>query len=105
MSPTRFTAYAAWRPTARLSTRLQATYVAAANFFSTTEQVNLGLINTPAYFIADLNIGYKIGPGEISLGIANLFNREYENVTSLARGFTRSFAVGRQVTIGYQARF
>ncbi len=105
ISPTRFTAYAAWKPNEKLSTRMQATYVAAANFFSTTEQVNLGLINTPSYLIADATAGYKVGPGEISLGIANLFNREYENVTSLARGFTRSFATGRRVTIGYMARF
>jgi iron complex outermembrane recepter protein len=105
VSPTRFSAYAAWKPSEQLSTRVQATYVAATNFFSTTEQVNLGLINTPSYFIADLNVGYKIGPGEITLGISNLFNREYENVTALASGFTRSFAVGRRISIGYQARF
>lgn len=105
VSPTRFSAYAAWKPTEQLTTRVQATYVGATNFFSTTEQVNLGLINTPSYFIADLNIGYEIEPGEITLGISNLFNREYENVTALASGFTRSFAVGRRVSIGYRARF
>ncbi len=105
VSPTRFTAYAGWKPTDTVGARIQATYVAAANFFSTTEQVDLGLINTKSYVIADLNIGYKFGPGEISLGAANLFNRKYENVTSLARGFTRSFAVGRRISIGYQARF
>lgn len=105
VSPIRFTAYAGWKPKEKLSTRVQATFVAAANFFSTTEQVNLGLINTEAYLLADLNVGYKVGPGEISLGVSNLFNNEYENVTSLARGFTRQFAIGRRVTLGYSARF
>jgi iron complex outermembrane receptor protein len=100
VSPTRVTVFADWTPVEQLSARVQATYVAAANFFSVTEQ-ELGFINTPSNFLVDLSAGWRVGPGSLTLGISNLFNRSYEFTTLAAGGFTPSLAEGRRVTIGY----
>ena len=103
VSPTRLTLYADWQPLETLSGRLQATYVAEANFFSAAEQ-QLGLVNTPSNFLVDLSAGWQVGPGEVSLGISNLFDRRYEFTTLAAGGFTPALAEGRRVSIGYRLR-
>ena len=103
VSPTRLTLYADWQPLETLSGRLQASYVAEANFFSAAEQ-QLGLVNTPSNFLVDLSAGWQVGPGEVSLGISNLFDRRYEFTTLAAGGFTPALAEGRRVSIGYRLR-
>jgi iron complex outermembrane receptor protein len=103
VSPTRLTIYADWQPLERLSGRLQATYVAEASFFSAAEQ-QIGFINTPSNFLVDLSAGWQVGPGEVSFGISNLFDRRYEYTTLAAGGFTPALAEGRRVSIGYRLK-
>lgn len=101
VSPTRITAYADWSPIEAVSARLQATWVASANFFTPAEQA-FGLVNTPSNFLVDVSAGWQLGPGELTVGASNLFNRRYEYTTLAAGGFTPSLAQGRQVSIGYR---
>jgi outer membrane receptor protein involved in Fe transport len=103
VSPTRLTLYADWQPLRTLSGRLQATYVAEASFFSAAEQ-QLGFVNTPSNFLVDLSAGWQVGPGEVSFGVSNLFDRRYEYTTLAAGGFTPALAEGRRVSIGYRLK-
>jgi iron complex outermembrane receptor protein len=103
VSPTRLTVFADWQPLEALSGRLQATYVAEANFFSAAEQ-QIGFINTPSNFLVDLSAGWQVGPGEVSFGISNLFDRRYEYTTLAAGGFTPALAEGRRISIGYRLK-
>lgn len=104
ISPFRVTAYAGVEPMAGLRTRLQATWIGAADYFSPTEQA-LGRINTDSVFLMDLSAAYEVGPGEVSLGIANLLDRRYVNVALQGGGFAESLEEGRRLTLGYKARF
>jgi outer membrane receptor protein involved in Fe transport len=104
VSPTRFTLYSDWRPTDRAALRVQATYILASNFFSPSQQ-ELGLIDTDAVFTMDLNASYEFGPGTLGLGITNLLNEEYQNVTLAAGGFTPTLAEGRRIVASYRVRF
>lgn len=103
VSPTRVTAYADWSPIEAISARLQATWVGPANFFTPAEQA-FGFINTPSNFLVDVSAGWQLGPGELTVGASNLFNRRFENITLAAGGFTPALALGRQVSIGYRLK-
>jgi iron complex outermembrane recepter protein len=104
VSPTRYTAYADWQAHHRISLSAQATYIDGTSFFSATEQ-ELGLIDTDSVFLADAAINIEAGPGAFNIGVSNLFNESYENVTTAAGGFTPTLAEGRRLTLGYSARF
>jgi iron complex outermembrane recepter protein len=103
VSPTRITAHADWSPAEALSARLQATWVGRADFFTPAEQA-FGFINTPSNFLVDVSAGWQLGPGELTVGASNLFNRRFENITLAAGGFTPALAPGRQVSIGYRLK-
>jgi iron complex outermembrane receptor protein len=103
VSPTRFAVRGGWRATPRLRLHAQASYSAKASFFSVAEQ-EIGLINTPSLFIADASLAYRVGPGEITAAVTNLFDNEYQNITLAAGGFTPSLASGRRLTIGYHLK-
>ncbi|GAB2514812.1 TonB-dependent receptor [Lysobacter humi (ex Lee et al. 2017)] len=104
VSPTRLTAYADWFSGSALSARLQGTYIAATDFFSTSEQ-SLGFVETPSVFVADATIAFETGRGQVVVGVANLLDRRYENTTASASGFVPTLAEGRRLTLGYRARF
>ncbi len=101
VSPTRLVGRAAWRPTDRLTLGAQASYSAAASFFSPSQQA-VGLVNTPSLFLADASLGWRLGPGDLTVAMTNLFDRRYQNITASAAGFVPSLAEGRSVTIGYR---
>lgn len=104
VSPTRFTVYSDWRPLERAALRLQATYILASNFFSPSQQA-LGLVDTDSVFTMDLNATYRVGPGTLGLGVTNLLDEEYRNVTLAAGGFTPTLAEGRRIVASYRVRF
>jgi iron complex outermembrane recepter protein len=104
VSPTRFALRASWRPTDRLSVGAQASYSAKASFFSPAEQ-GIGFINTPSLFLADASLAYKVGPGEVTAAVSNLFDERYQNITLAAGGFVPSLEEGRRLTLGYRLRF
>jgi iron complex outermembrane recepter protein len=104
VSPTRYTAYADWQVHHRVSVSAQATYIDGTSFFSAAEQ-EFGLVDTDSVFLADASANFEVGPGAINIGVSNLLNESYENVTTAAGGFTPTLAEGRRLTIGYSARF
>jgi outer membrane receptor protein involved in Fe transport len=89
---------------AALDLRLQATYIMSTDFFSPAEQ-QLGLIETDSVFTTDVSANYELGRGTVGVGITNLFDEEYQNVTLAAGGFTPTLAEGRRVTVSYRVRF
>jgi iron complex outermembrane receptor protein len=101
VSPTRVAVRANWRPAERLTLGAQASYAAKAEFFTPSEQ-QIGFVNTPSLFLADASAAYRIGPGEVTAAVSNLFDRRYQNLTQAAGGFTPSYAEGRRITIGYR---
>lgn len=103
VSPTRFAVRTEWRPTERLSLGAQTSYSAKAEFFSVAEQ-ELGLVNTPSLFLADASVGYRVGPGEVTAAISNLFDERYQYTTLAAGGFTPALAEGRRLTLGYRQK-
>jgi iron complex outermembrane receptor protein len=104
VSPTRLTLHADWRATDTLAARLQATYIAETSFFSPTEQA-FGLVDTDSVFLADLYATWETPAGTLLAGVANLFDRSYQNVTLAAGGFVPTLAEGRSLTLGWRARF
>jgi outer membrane receptor protein involved in Fe transport len=65
----------------------------------------LGLVDTESVFTMDLNVGYELGRGTLGLGVTNLLDEEYQNVTLAAGGFTPTLAEGRQIVASYRVRF
>lgn len=105
VAPLRVTGAVEARPMGGLSLTLQASYYGEADYFSTSE-LGLGRIATDDVLLFDASIRYDLGPGQVYLGAANLFDKEYVNVASQAMGnFAYHRAEGRRVTVGYRARF
>jgi iron complex outermembrane receptor protein len=105
VSPGRMTAYLEVEPRAGWHTRLQGTYYDEASYFSPSQQA-LGYVNTDSLFLADLATSYEIGPGEASLSISNLFDKEYVDIKSQAWGdFAYTMEEGRRISVGYRVRF
>jgi iron complex outermembrane receptor protein len=103
VSPTRVAVRASWQPNERLTLGAQASYAAKAEFFTPSEQ-QIGFINTPSLFLADASVAYRVGPGEATAAVTNLFDRRYQNLTQAAGAFTPSLAEGRRLVIGYRLR-
>jgi outer membrane receptor protein involved in Fe transport len=61
-------------------------------------------VNTPALFLADASASYRVGPGEVTAAISNLFDERYEYTTLAAGGFTPALAEGRRLTLGYRLK-
>jgi iron complex outermembrane receptor protein len=105
LSPPRMTVYAEVEPLAKWRNRLQGTYFAKTDEYDDAQQA-AGLRNTSSVFLMDFTTSYPIGPGTLSLGVANLLNRRYVNVTNQASGdFFYYLSEGRRATLTYQARF
>jgi iron complex outermembrane receptor protein len=104
VSPGRLTAYAQFAPFEGFQARLQGTYYAAADYFTPGEQ-SLGFFNSDSLFLADLSSSYKIGPGEVTLSVSNLLDKEYVNVANQgASNFFYFMEEGRRVSLGYRVR-
>lgn len=105
LSPLRLTAYAEVEPFAGWQNRLQVSYFHESDAYDAAERA-LGYRNTDSYTLVDLTSSYSIGPGRITLGISNLLNEEYVNVTNQASGdFFYYLSEGRRATLGYTLRF
>ena len=104
VSPFRITGYTEVEPVAGWTARLQATWIGAADYFSPSEQA-LGRIATDSVFLLDLTGSVKVGPGAVTLGLSNLLDRRYVNVTQQGGGFEETLQEGRRVTLGYRIRY
>lgn len=81
LSPPRATLYAELEPVAGWKNRLQGTYFGETDEYDEADEA-LGFRNTDSVFLMDFLTSYPLGPGRLSLGITNLLNREYVNVTN-----------------------
>jgi iron complex outermembrane receptor protein len=105
LSPLRLTTYAELEVLSGWRNRLQVNYFHESNEYDAAEQA-LGYRNTDPYTLIDLVSSYAVGPGRLTLGISNLLNEEYVNVTNQASGdFFYYLSEGRRATLGYNMRF
>lgn len=105
LSPLRVTTYVEVEPLTGWQNRLQVNYVHETDEYNAAEQA-LGYRNTDSYTLLDFISSYALGPGRLSLGISNVLNEEYVNVTNQASGdFFYYLSEGRRATLGYNMRF
>jgi iron complex outermembrane receptor protein len=105
VSPLRLTGYLELSPTEKARVRLQGTYYGASDYYSAGEAA-LGLYNTDSLFLMDLSSSYGVGPGEFTMSISNLLDKEYVNIANQAAfQFFYYMEEGRRVSLGYRVRF
>jgi iron complex outermembrane receptor protein len=105
VSPLRLTGYVDLAPLERLQMRVQGTYYGASNYYSAGEEA-LGLYNTDSLFLMDLSASHDVGPGELTLSVSNLLDKEYVNIANQAAfDFFYYMEEGRRVSLGYRVRF
>lgn len=105
VSPTRLSIYAQWQAAESLTLSVQSLYIAKSDFFSASEQ-EIGFVETDSVWLSDVSARYQLpGVGDFSLGISNLLNEKYENVTASAAGFTPALNEGRRLTLQYSTQF
>jgi outer membrane receptor protein involved in Fe transport len=76
VSPTRLAARAEWRPSEKLRVGRAGQLFGEGEFFSAAQE-EIGLINTPSLFLADMSVGYRVGPGELTAAVSNLLDERY----------------------------
>jgi iron complex outermembrane receptor protein len=105
ISPPRATVYFELAPLAKWDNRLQATYFARTNEYGASEEA-AGLRDSDEVFLMDFTSSYPLAAGRVSLGIANLLNEKYVNVTNAASGdFFYYLSEGTRATLGYTVKF
>jgi len=105
LSPPRATLFAELTPSSDWSNRLQASYFASTSEYNAAERA-LGYMNTDSYTLVDVMSSYVVGPGRVALGISNLLNEKYVNVTNQASGdFFYYLSEGRRASLSYTMRF
>lgn len=105
LAPLRTTAYVEFEPVAGWKNRLQATYQAATDLYDAGDEA-MGFRDTGSVFLVDWSSSVAVGPGVLSLGVSNLFNRKYVNATNQASGdFFYYLSEGTRATLGYSLRF
>lgn len=105
LSPPRTTLYVSFEPVEGWSNRLQASYAASWDQYSDAEEAE-GFRDSESVFLVDFHSSLPAGPGRLSLGVANLLNRKYVNVTNQASGdFFYYLAEGTRLTLGYELKF
>lgn len=103
--PVKLTAYVQYQPGEAWSNRLQATYIGSQDY-RLNGQASFGRREVDSYTTVDLISRYKLSPDDqISVGIQNLFNRDYYPLYSqLMRSSNNTShlpAPGTVLTVGY----
>jgi iron complex outermembrane receptor protein len=103
VSPLKLTAYVENETLPGWSNRLQALYVGSRDRAFDAEVDPIGI---DSYLLMDLISSLKLGDGTLSLGVRNLLNNQYLNVSNqLNAGFDDSYALasrGRTFTLNYR---
>ena len=107
ISPLKVTAALDWQATSRLRMRLQAVHSGSRDPFpgaTGTEVIDEG--RNTAYTVIDGSVAYRIGPGEVSLGVQNLLNEDYftRYGQTRNRGDSYSMGPGSVVRLSYRVR-
>lgn len=104
ISPIKIYTYADARFSDTVRTRLQGTYGGARNKFGNSIVQNEG--NVKSLFLVDASAIFTVGRGEVSLGVQNLFDKQY--IPQFIQGFNNSndyySGQGRLITIGLALR-
>ncbi|MEM8977647.1 MAG: TonB-dependent receptor, partial [Pseudomonadota bacterium] len=95
--PTKLTAYVEFSPTTWWSARLQALYSGNRDPDSTAFG---GTESVESYVVVDAYSSFKIGPGNLEVGIKNLFNKDYTPVLNQAFD-TSPVGVANAASLGY----
>lgn len=104
LSPPRSVVYFGFEPVAGWKNRLQASYAASWDQYDAAEEA-LGYRDSESVFLVDFTTSYPVGPGTLSLGVSNLFNEEYVNVTNQASGdFFYYLSEGTRVALTYSMK-
>lgn len=105
ISPPRATVYLEGDLLPRWNNRLQASYMAKTDEYDSAEEAT-GLRDADEVFLVDFASSYPVGPGKLSLGIANLLNEKYVNATNSASGdFFYYLSEGTRSTLSYSLNF
>ncbi len=102
--PTKVTAYGTYSPSDKWDLRAQIFYSGTQSNDSTAFG---GGNDIDDYFLVDLLSRHEVGPGELTLGVTNLFNNDYLPVINQAYNFQFSNVQGpgRRVSVAYAVRF
>lgn len=105
VSPPRATLYAEFNAAGGWRARVQGTQFGKTDSYDEAQQA-AGYRNTDSVFLMDASASVPWGSGRLSVGMANLLDREYVNVTNQASGdFFYYLSEGRRVTLSWQGRF
>lgn len=105
ISPPRMTAYLEGEVLPDWENRLQASYMAGTDEYSAAEEAS-GLFDSDELFLMDFSSSYPVGAGKLTLGIANLLNEKYVNVTNANSGdFFFYLSEGTRGTLSYSLNF
>jgi iron complex outermembrane recepter protein len=103
ISPLKLTAYVENETLPGWNNRLQGLYIGNRN---RAFDAGVDPIGINSYFVMDLISSLKLGNGTLSLGVRNLLNNQYLNVTNqIFAGFDDSYALaarGRTFTLNYR---
>ncbi|BAZ37909.1 ferric aerobactin receptor [Calothrix sp. NIES-4101] len=103
ISPLKLTAYLENETLPGWNNRLQALYIGSRKRAFEAEIDPIGI---DSYFVMDLISSIKLGDGNLSLGVRNLLNNQYLNVTNqINAGYDDSYALasrGRTFTLNYR---
>jgi iron complex outermembrane receptor protein len=105
VSPPQVTAYVTYEPIQGWNNRLQGTYYDSTDYFAPYDFGPAVTVHTDSVFLMDATSSYRLGPGDLTLSIANLLDKEYVNPAAQASGnFFYFMEQGRRVSLGYRVR-
>ena len=104
IAPWKLTGYAEWSPQDWWSLRFQGLYSGNRDVNSTQFG---GTSNIDDYAVFDLYGAVDVGPGQVQLGIENIFNADYTPVINQAYdvSYAYSRAPGTTISLGYSVDF
>ncbi|MEM8596674.1 MAG: TonB-dependent receptor [Pseudomonadota bacterium] len=94
--PIKLTAFADWLPLDGVTTRVQVTHVGSRSPDSTAFG---GTSDIDSYTVVDAYATVELGPGEVQLGVNNLFNADYTPLINQAYDSSFAYARGPGTTI------
>ena len=99
--PVRLTGYADWKVTDALSTNVEAVYLGERDEHDGTTRVKIA-----SAFLVNLGADYAIdASNSVTLGVRNVFDRDYLNPAASANRNFQVSGFGRQVSLRFATRF
>lgn len=101
--PLLLTTYVDYAPRAGWTNRLQFDYRGSRDPFGASTAFGEGRVDS--LFLAHFSAGFEVGPGELQIGVRNLFDKKYYSIVAQAhnRGFNWVPEQGRRLSVSYAA--